>query len=178
MPASTPVHPRASGARRGRAHTAITAAAAAAVVLLLAAGCKDVASRVFAQPSVAFRDVRLRGIGIQGGTVDVVLRVANPNPYALTATAATYRLLTGDSVEVGRGTTAQAYTVAAHDSALVTLPLDVSWRGLRDAGRAALAGGAVPYRVLGTITADTPIGAHDFPIDARGRFAALGAGAP
>ena len=79
---------------------------------------------------------------------------------------------------LGRGTAALSSPLAAREWADVTLPLEVSWRGLRDAGRAALAGGAVPYRVLGTITADTPIGAHDFPIDARGRFAALGAGAP
>ena len=55
----------------------------------------------------------------------------------------------------------------AHDSADVTLPLEVSWRGLRDVGRAALEGGAVPYRVVGTITADTPVGAHVFPVDAE-----------
>jgi LEA14-like dessication related protein len=161
---------------RRRRHPARRAAAAVATAALLAAGCKDVASRVFTQPVVIFRDVRVRGVGLQGGTVDVVLRVANPNPYALTATRATYQLLTGDSVEVGRGTAAQSYTVAARDSADVTLPLEVSWRGLRDAGRAALAGGAVPYRVVGTITADTPSGTHDFPIDARGRFAALAPG--
>ena len=149
---------------------------ALAVAVTIVAGCKDVARRVFTQPTAAFRDVRVRGVGIQGGTVDVVLRVANPNPYALTATGATYQLLAGDSVEVGRGATTQAYTVPAHDSADVTLPLEVSWRGLRDVGRAALEGGAVPYRVVGTITADTPVGAHVFPVDARGTFAALGPG--
>ena len=160
--------------RRGR--TPRVAAAAAILATLAAVACKDVANRVFTQPAVTFRDVRVRGVGLQGGTVDVVIRVANPNPYALTATRATYQLLTGDSVEVGRGTAAQAYTVAAHDSADVTLPLDVSWRGLREAGRAAIEGGAVPYRVLGTITADTPLGARDFPVDARGRFSALAPG--
>ena len=159
-----------------RAERAAAAVTAIAAILLVAAGCKDVASRVFTQPAVTFRDVRVRGVGLQGGTVDVVLRVANPNPYALTATRASYQLLTGDSVEVGRGEATQSVTVAARDSADVTLPLEVSWRGLRDAGRAALEGGAVPYRVIGTITADTPIGAHDFPVDARGRFSALAPG--
>jgi LEA14-like dessication related protein len=114
----------------------------------------------------------VRGVGLQGGTVDVVLRVANPNPYALSATSATYRLLVEDSVEVGHGTTAQAYEVAAHDSVDVTLPLDVSWRALQRVAHAAFADGAVAYRVAGVISAGTPVGPHDFPIDARGRFAA------
>ena len=152
----------------------------AATAALSAAACNDVVKRVFTQPTVTFRDVRVRGVGLQGGTVDVVLRVANPNPYALSATGATYRLLVADSVEVGHGTPAQAYEVPANDSADVTLPLEVSWRGLQKVGRAALADGAVAYRVVGTITASTPVGAHDFPLDARGRFAApsVGVGAP
>lgn len=164
-----PPHRRRRRRRLGRAILAATAA-------LSAAACNEVVKRVFTQPTVTFRDVRVRGVGLQGGTVDVVLRVANPNPYALSATGATYRLLAGDSVEVGHGTAAQAYTVPANDSADVTLPLEVSWRGLRDVGRAALDGGAVPYRVVGTITADTPVGAHVFPVDARGTFAALAPG--
>ena len=69
--------------RRGR--TPRVAAAAAILATLAAVACKDVANRVFTQPAVTFRDVRVRGVGLQGGTVDVVIRVANPNPYALIA---------------------------------------------------------------------------------------------
>ena len=153
----------------------------AAGVLALAIGaaaatsCKDAVSRVFSRPSVAFRGVDVGSIGVSGGALDVVLRVANPNPYQLSARRVSYRLLAGDSTEVGRGTTTQPVAVAAGDSALVHLPLDVSWRGLRDVGRRALADGTVSYRIVGEIEADTPIGAHTFPFDERGRFAALGA---
>ena len=151
-------------------------AGALALLLVLAApSCKDAVSRVFAQPTVAFRGVDIGTIGVTGGALDVVLRVANPNPYQLSARRVTYRLLAGDSTEVGRGATTQPVTLAAHDSALVHLPLDVTWRGLRDVGRRALADGTVSYRIVGEIEADTPVGAHTFPFDQRGRFAALGA---
>ena len=151
---------------------------AAGLALLLFVGatsCRDAVSRVFAQPTVAFRGVDLGTIGVSGGAIDVVVLVANPNPYQLSARRVTYSLLAGDSTEVGHGATTAAVVVAAHDSALVRLPLDVSWRGLRDVGRRALADGTVSYRVVGEIEADTPIGAHTFPFDQRGRFAALGA---
>lgn len=144
------------------------------LLLLAAPACKDAVSRVFAQPTVAFRGVDVGTIGITGGALDVVLRVANPNPYQLSARRVTYRLLAGDSTEVGRGATTEPVVVAAHDSALVHLPLDVTWRGLRDVGRRALADGTVSYRIVGEIEADTPVGAHTFPFDQRGRFAALG----
>lgn len=156
-------------------HRPLRAAWLASFLLLAAPSCKDAVNRVFAQPTVAFRGVDVGSIGVTGGALDVVLRVSNPNPYQLSAKRVTYTLLAGDSTEVGRGATTQPVVIAARDSALVRLPLDITWRGLRDVGRRALADGTVAYRVVGEIDADTPVGAHTFPFDQRGRFAALGA---
>jgi LEA14-like dessication related protein len=163
------------GVRTGVSRRAARLGAAAALALAAAApaACKRAADAVFARPTVTFRGVGLGAVGLGGGSLDVVLGVANPNPYALTATRASYRLLVGDSVEVARGATAAALSVAGHDSALVRLPLEVSWRGLSAVGQRALRDGTVDYRVEGEIVADTPIGEHAFPIDERGRFAAL-----
>ena len=146
---------------------------AALALAASAAGCGRVVDRVFTPPDVAFRGVSLRGLGPAGGSVDVVLRIHNPNAYALTATRVSYRLLVADSVEVGRGTSSDTLRVAARDSAAVHLPLDVSWRGLRAAGRQAARGGAVDYRIVGEVVAATPLGGHTFPLDARGRAAAM-----
>lgn len=160
--------------RASRLLPCVVAVAAGAAAL----SCRDAVERVFARPAVAFRSVGVGTIGVSGGALDVVLAVANPNPYQLTARRVSYRLLVGDSTEVGRGATTQPVSVAARDSALVHLPLDVSWRGLRQVGREALADGTVGYRIVGEIVADTPIGAHTFPFDQRGRFAALAPGLP
>ncbi|HEU4564105.1 MAG TPA: LEA type 2 family protein [Gemmatimonadaceae bacterium] len=143
-----------------------------AVPLLALAACREAVERVFTPPRVTFAGVALRTMGLAGGSVDVFLRIHNPNPYALTATRASYRLLVADSVEVGHGTSLDTVRVGARDSATVRLPLDVSWRGLQAAGRSAVRGGAVDYRILGEIVAQTPIGAHTFPLDSRGRAAA------
>jgi LEA14-like dessication related protein len=139
-------------------------------------GCRAAADRVFTPPTVALRGVRVRALGLDGGAVDVVVTVKNPNPYRLSAQRVGYRLLVDDSVEVGRGETTVAYTLDPRDSAEVRLPLDVSWRDLRAAGERALADGTVTYRVTGEIAAQTPIGMHTFPFDGHGRFVALSGG--
>jgi LEA14-like dessication related protein len=99
--------------------------------------------------------------------------VRNPNPYPLRAERATYRLLTADSVEVGRGEATDSLAVPARDSAEVRLPVAVTWDALARAGAGALAAGAasgaVDYRVLGEVRVSTPVGAFPVPLDARGR---------
>ena len=156
-----------------RAAARVLVAAALAASAASTAACRGVVDRVFTPPDVAFRGVALRGLGPAGGSVDVILRIHNPNRYALTATRVSYRLLVADSVEVGRGTSTDTLRVGARDSAAVRLPLDVNWRGLRAAGRQAVRGGAVDYRVVGEVVAATPLGGHTFPLDARGRAAAI-----
>ena len=54
---------------------------------------------------------------------------------------------------------------------LVALPLDVSLRGLALAANSIVGYGMVPYRLVGDITADTPIGSRRIPFDQKGEFA-------
>lgn len=154
---------------RPRVRRALLVTAAAAVA---AGGCRAAVDRVFTPPTVALRGVEVVGLGLGGASLAVTLALANPNPYPLTASGASYRLLAGDSVEVGRGTITAPLRVAGRDSTAVRLPLDVSWNALGRVGRGALRGGDVDYRVLGEVVASTPLGDRAVPIDARGRFAA------
>lgn len=144
---------------------------AAAAVLACAAGCGSAAKHLFTSPSVAFRGVALEGIGPFGGHVRVNLLVRNPNPYSLSTKAMRYQLFVRDSVEVASGQDTTHRTVGGHDSVVVSLPLDVSWRGLSVAAGAVASYGLVPYRLTGEITADTPIGDRRIPFDQHGNFA-------
>lgn len=165
-----PVHP---GSRMTSRRVSRRVAVAAACVGLV--GCRAAVERVFTPPTVALRDVAVAGLGVGGASLTVTLALANPNPYPLAASGATYRLYAGDSTEVGRGAVQLPLRVGARDSTLVQLPVDVSWSGLGRAGRGALRGGAVDYRVVGEVMASTPLGDRAVPIDARGRFTAAGA---
>ena len=165
------MHANDSARTLARAPRTLIAAAALAAA---GAGCRAAVERVFTPPSVGLRGVEVEGLGVGGASLAVTLSLANPNPYPLAATGASYRLLAGDSTEVGRGSVSTPLRVGARDSTLVRLPVDVSWSGLRRAGRGALRGGAVDYRVIGEVIANTPLGDRTVPIDARGRFAVAG----
>ncbi len=147
---------------------------AVSLVLATTAGsCRSVARHVFTQPTVAFRGVSLVGMGLTGGSIEIVLEVNNPNVYSLSASQLSYRLLVQDSVEIGHGSAPTTLHVGGHDSAAVRLPLDIAWKGLQAAGRRMASSGVVDYRVIGEIVADTPIGDRRIPVDQRGSFAAI-----
>lgn len=146
-----------------------------ALVFLSAAtvGCREVASRVFTQPTVQFQSVKLGAVGLNGATVNVAIRIINPNAYALTAKSARYQLLAGENVKVGEGSVTQAVTVAAHDTVVVSLPVSTTWDALGRAGGTLVGSGTVNYTLQGDVIADTPIGDRTIPLRSTGTFAPL-----
>jgi LEA14-like dessication related protein len=140
------------------------------VAILALAGCSNIAERAFTNPTIAVRGVKVRSVGLTGGSIEVTLAVANPNPYPLPVHRATYTFALADSTQIGRGETAAAFTIAARDSAVIQLPVDVSWQGLRAAAKDASADGAIDYRFGGVVTLDTPLGNPNVPFESTGRF--------
>src|SRR5918912_3687854 len=117
--------------------SAITAVAAAA-------GCATLARQAFQQPVVSVRDIRLNGLGLNGGSVDVALNVYNPNNYRLDATRVTYRLLF-DTVTFATGALTERQTVQARDTLRLLIPVNFTYRGVGEAGRQILNTGSVNY---------------------------------
>src|SRR5918992_4675484 len=145
-----------------------------AVTLLTAtAGCATIARQAFQEPVVSVRDVRLNGIGLTGGSIDVALAVYNPNNYRLDATRVTYQLLF-DTVTFATGALTERQTVQGRDTLRVTIPVNFSYRGVGEAGRQILGTGTVNYRLLGDVTVGTPIGNFTIPYSTTGRFSTLG----
>ena len=143
---------------------------AALAVLTATTACSRIAERAFARPTIAVRGVKLKSIGLTGGSIQVALAIANPNPYPLPVHRAVYSFALADSTEIGRGESAVAFTLPAHDSTLVDLPVDVSWQGLRAAAHDASRDGNVDYVLKGSVTLDTPLGNPNVPFLLAGRF--------
>jgi LEA14-like dessication related protein len=127
----------------------------------------------FKDPVVNFRDVRINGLGTQGGSADILLSVYNPNHFKLQGTRLTYRLLV-DSTPVGNGALDQNFAVNQGDSTVITLPVSFTYAGLGAAGRQLMQSGSVNYRVLGDVTVSTPLGNFTRPYDRTGRFSSFG----
>jgi LEA14-like dessication related protein len=151
---------------------AVLLAASAAIAV---AGCSMLGRQAFRQPVINLRNVSLRGVGITGGSLDVLLSVYNPNGYRLDATRLTYRVaLAGDSITVATGALDSKFTVNDNDSTIVTIPVNFTYAGLGAAGRSLLNTGAVNYHVLGDVTVGSPVGSFTVPYSSQGRFTATG----
>src|SRR5688500_17479832 len=97
-----------------------------ALALSGAAGCATLGRATFKEPIVNFQSARITGIGIDGGSLEVMLSVYNPNGFRLDGTRLTYNVLV-DSVKFGTGALENRFTVQEKDSTIVTLPLQFKY---------------------------------------------------
>jgi LEA14-like dessication related protein len=144
----------------------------AAVALAASAACASMGLGGFKDPIVSFRDLKVNGIGLNGGALDVVLGVYNPNGFNLDASRITYQLYV-DTIPFGNGAIDTRKTLTKNDTTLVTLPLNFTWTGMNRAVQAAMNTGTVPYRVTGDITVGSGVGNFTVKYDQTGRFNTL-----
>lgn len=163
-----------SSARRprlSRAWRAITTIGAAAMF----ASCASLGKAAFKEPVVSLKEFVVTGLGLTGGSVDVVLQIYNPNGYKLDGLSLTYRVDV-DSVRLGEGALDSRFVVPSGDSSTVRLPVRFTYAGLGTAGRALLTSGAINYRVRGDFSLGTPIGNLTRPYDRTGRYSSVSGG--
>jgi LEA14-like dessication related protein len=147
---------------------------AVAAAVMGVAGCSALGRQAFKEPIVRLQDVKVNGIGLTGGNLNVRLSVYNPNGYRLDATRMTYNVLVGDSVQFATGTVQDRFTVQSNDSSIVTIPVNFTYAGVGAAGRQLINSGGVNYRVQGDVTVGTVVGSFSVPYTSTGRFNALG----
>lgn len=145
---------------------------AASLAVCTVGACATLGRHAFEEPVVTLDDVRVNGIGLNGGSVDILLNVYNPNNYSLDATRITYKLFV-DTIPLGTGATDSRFTVDDGDSTKVPLPLSFTWSGVSQAARSLLGTGSVNYRVVGDITVGSAIGTFTLPYDRTGRFSSV-----
>jgi LEA14-like dessication related protein len=151
-----------------------TKLAAAALAIFAIAGCASLGLGGFKEPIVSFKDLRVRGLGLTGGSLDAYLNVYNPNGFKLDATRLTYKVSLGDQTELGTGVLDSRFTVQNHDSTTIRIPIDFTYAGIGAAGRQMMQSGSVPYNVTGDVTVGTPMGNFTVPYSGTGRFSAFG----
>ena len=73
------------------------------LLLVVATACASLGRAVFREPVVTYKDAAITGLGISGGSLEVVLSIYNPNSFRLDGTGLTYRIAV-DSVPFGTET--------------------------------------------------------------------------
>jgi LEA14-like dessication related protein len=149
----------------------VSGAAIAAIAIV--AGCGVLGKQAFQQPVVQLKDVRVNGVGLTGGNLDVKLNVYNPNGFRLDATRLTYGVQIGNDIQLASGALDSRFTVQSGDSTTVTIPVSFTYAGIGAAGRQLMNTGGVDYRVMGDVTVGTVVGNFTVPYSATGRFNAL-----
>ena len=133
----------------------------------LLTGCAGL-QEYFKDPDVNLQRVVVRGVGLTGGTMDLVVGVYNPNPFDLQGTKLQLGLDVEDS-HVGDVEYDSGFQTQKGDTTVLTLPLNFSWNGLAGAVRTALGSGDLPYTLRGQLSVATPIGQRQVAFTHQGR---------
>jgi LEA14-like dessication related protein len=138
-------------------------------LLLLGAGaCATLGQYRFERPSVTLAAIEITGLGLQGGALDLLLDVHNPNSYDLRAT----RIAVGiylEGTHFGDAALTQAPFFPAGETTRLEVPLTFSWNGMGSGARGLLARGTVQYRLDGRFDFDTPIGPRGVDVSGGGQ---------
>jgi len=150
-----------------------TKLAMAILAVVAVAGCASLGRGAFQEPVVNFKDLRVRGLGLSGGSLDAYINVYNPNGFRLDATRLTYTVAV-DQNQLGTGALDSRFTVQNNDSTTVRIPIEFTYAGVGSAARQLMQSGSVPYTVTGDVTVATPVGNFTVPYSSTGRFSAFG----
>lgn len=153
--------------------------AAACLVAVVLAGC---GSSLVRQPEVSLQGVQLAGLGLQGGTLLVNVRIVNPNRFALNANGLRYDLDLGDDESPGdttwlpfaSGSYDRPISVAAGDTTTVPIPVEFAYARLGSAAASILRSGTFEYRARGEVNVSTALGSRGVPFAKRGTVTLLG----
>jgi LEA14-like dessication related protein len=144
-------------------------AGVALVSLIGLPGCKTLARQAFANPVVEVKDVQVKGVGLDGGSLDVILDVYNPNEYRMDATRLTYQVWV-DSSELATGAIDRLLTLSEKGHSEVVVPVEFTFAAVRSAMAKFAARGSLDYRVAGMFTYVTPFGNITRPYSGKGRL--------
>ncbi len=116
-------------------------------LLALLVSCATLRNAIqFQTPDIVLQEINITGLGLQGGTLDLVFDVYNPNKYSLRSTRLDVSL-----------------ALAGTD-----LPVRFSWSGVGAAARSLLQSQALPYGLTGAVLLDTPLGERRVQVTSKG----------
>ena len=135
--------------------------------LLVLAGCATLGRLSFTEPDVALQEIAVTGIGLTGGTFDLVFDVYNPNDYRIRST----RMEVGIDLEgthFGDALLDRPLDLSPTNHSRVVVPVRFEWAGLGAGAKALLTKRAVGYGITGRVLVDTPLGERTVGLTGKG----------
>jgi LEA14-like dessication related protein len=131
--------------------------AAAVAAATLVGACALAQTLRFERPTVELDAIQITGLGLSGGSLNLMLDVFNPNSYDLR----TMRIEAGIDLEgthFGDVMLERDVLLPANEHAVLEVPVAFTWAGLGAGARGLLGRGAVNYTMESRIAVGTPIG--------------------
>ena len=138
-----------------------------AMTWLALGGCAMARSVVFHEPDVTLKEIHVTGLGLSGGTLDLVFDVFNPNSYRLRST----RLEIGLDLEqthFGDALFERPLDLSPENHSQVSVPVQFEWAGVGAGARGLFARRAVTYGLTGAVLLDTPLGTKRVALRGQG----------
>lgn len=132
------------------------------------------------KPEVDLENVSVGSLGLSGGTLNVDVRVKNPNTFGVKAQRLNYDLFlrrsgSGEAsdtswVSFAKGTYDEDIEVGAGQTRTVRIPVNFSYSQLGTAARELLRNGRFDYRAAGDVDVRTTFGSRNVPFRKTGTF--------
>lgn len=121
----------------------------------------------FEKPQIELQEINVTGLGLSGGTLDLVFDVYNPNDYRLRSTRLEVGLeLAG--TDFGDALIDKPLDLSPVNHSRVTMPVRFTWSGVGAAARSLLESQELPYGLTGAVLLETPIGEKRVEIKSTG----------
>lgn len=131
---------------------------ALSAALLSLAACATLRSALsFVEPQLVLEEINVTGLGLTGGTLDLVFDVYNPNKYRLRST----RMEVGldlEGVHFGDALVDKPLDLSPENHSRVVVPVRFEWAGVGAGARGLLSRQAIRYGLTGAVLLDTPLG--------------------
>lgn len=121
----------------------------------------------FEQPQIALQQINITGMGLSGGTLDLVFDVYNPNEYRLRSTRLEVDLSLA-STDFGQALIDKPLDLSPQNHSRVVMPVRYTWAGVGAAARSLLQSQALPYGITGAVILDTPLGERRLQLKSNG----------
>lgn len=121
----------------------------------------------FVEPQIALQEINVTGLGLTGGTLDLVFDVYNPNTYRLRSTRLEVSLDL-ENTYFGEALIDKPLDLSPENHSRVVMPVRFAWSGIGVAARALLERQALDYGITGAVLLDTPLGERRVQLKAKG----------
>src|SRR5438034_4537954 len=127
-------------------------------VLVSVASCATLRNALaFEEPQIQLQEINVTGMGLTGGTLDLVFDVYNPNDYRLRSTRLEVALDL-EGTHFGDALIDRPLDLSPTNHSQVVMPVRFEWAGVGAAARGLLTRQALRYGVTGAVLLDTPLG--------------------